>query len=267
MALTVQGVAVHIVDEGAGTPTLLLHGNPDSSDVWAGVIARLGLHYRCLAPDLPGFGRSSFPENFDYSFEGLARFVDELVEEIDITQPLNLVVHDFGGAFGLAWAAKHPQKVRRIAIMNTPFFVSGYRWHYLARIWRTPILGELFQVLTNRWAFYLSVRPATPKLTKEQIYEMYSNLANHDTKITILRLYRAADEEKFARWEHPMLQTTAQVPTLVLWGAHDPYIPTWVADRFGARKVKHFAQCGHWLQVEEPEKVSEELLRFFDAAS
>ncbi len=96
---------------------------------------------------------------------------------------------------------------------------------------------------------------------------MYSNLANHDTKTMVLRLYRAADKEEFAQWEHPVLQTKAQVPTMVLWGEHDPYIPAWVADRFGAREVKHFGQCGHWLQVEEPERVSEELLRFFDTAS
>ena len=68
MYVTVQNAKIYVMDEGSGTPTLFLHGVADSSDVWSGVIARLKKHYRCLAPDLPGFGRSTAPEDFDCSF-------------------------------------------------------------------------------------------------------------------------------------------------------------------------------------------------------
>jgi haloalkane dehalogenase len=61
MAFTVRGVEVHLRDEGVGTPTLFLHGNPDSADLWDGVITRLRPHHHCLAPDLPAFGRSIAP--------------------------------------------------------------------------------------------------------------------------------------------------------------------------------------------------------------
>src|SRR5713226_8944810 len=97
MTLTVRDVQVYLVDKGSGTPTLFLHGNPDSSDMWSGVIVPLSRHYRCLAPDLPGFGRSIAPADFDCSLDNLAGFVDDLMRAIGITQPVNLVVHDFGG--------------------------------------------------------------------------------------------------------------------------------------------------------------------------
>jgi pimeloyl-ACP methyl ester carboxylesterase len=93
MELTVRGVEVHLVDEGAGMLALFLHGNPDSADLWDGVIARLRPHHRCLAPDLPGFGRSIAPKDFDCSFENLARFVDGMVQASGIGEPMALVEH------------------------------------------------------------------------------------------------------------------------------------------------------------------------------
>jgi pimeloyl-ACP methyl ester carboxylesterase len=65
MAFTVQNVNVHLVEEGSGPPILFLHGNPDSADMWRAVIVSLREQFRCLAPDLPGFGRSSAPADFD----------------------------------------------------------------------------------------------------------------------------------------------------------------------------------------------------------
>ena len=137
-----QGQSVHCEDRGTGTAALFLHGNPDTSRIWNGVIDRLQHRYRCIAPDLPGFGRSDIDLNtFDFSLDGLARWVEELLDSKGISDPTNLVVHDFGGIFGLAWAVKHPERVRAIGITNT-LFQADYRWHVWARIWRTPYLGE-----------------------------------------------------------------------------------------------------------------------------
>lgn len=260
MSLVIQGVDVHLKDQGTGTPTLLLHGNPDSSEIWNGVMARLH-NYRCLAPDLPGFGQSRAPHNFDCSFANLARFLDELVEVIGLRTPLNLVAHDFGGAFGMAWAADHPEKVRRIVVINHAFFVSDYDWHFWARIWRRPVIGELSMRTMNWPLFYRMVRAGSRKLSREQIRRTYERITP-ETKRMILRLYRAANPEDFWEWEPRMLRVTARVPTMVLWGV-DPYIPRWVADRFAAKFVKAFPESGHWVPAEEPEGVANQLLGFF----
>jgi pimeloyl-ACP methyl ester carboxylesterase len=263
MKLKVNRSVIHLVDQGTGTPTLFLHGNPDSSEIWNGIIPRMSAHYRCIAPDLPGFGLSTAPPDFDYSLEGMAAFVDELVTVLGIQEPINLVVHDIGGPFGLAWVVKHPEKVRSVAIMNTVFH-ADYRWHLFGRLWRTPLIGELVQAITSRSGFTRELKRASRKLTRDQINRTY-DLITPAVKRMMLRWYRAADPRNFAGWEEKLQTILALKPSLVLWGEHDPYISERYAKRFGAREVERFPESGHWLQAEEPEAVAARLLRFFDA--
>ncbi len=263
MQVDVQGVSVYVKDQGTGPPTLFLHGNPDSSDLWDGLIELLSPNYRCIAPDLPGFGRSAAPRDFDCSLDNMAHFVNGLVEALQIAEPLNLVVHDFGGPYGLAWAIRSHWKVRRLAAINTLFF-SDYRWHRWARVWRTPILGEISMALMNRRLFTRALRRASPRLPKEGIRHAYAWL-KPPMKRMVLRLYRATDPENFVRWEDHLRALTARVPALVLWGDQDPYIPKRYAECFGARKVVHFPAHGHWLPAEAPAQVAEQLHSFFEA--
>ncbi|MDI4634317.1 alpha/beta fold hydrolase [Pelomonas sp. V22] len=261
MTLKVGQCQIHLVDSGEGTPTLFLHGNPDSSEIWNGIIPSLSPHLRCVAPDLPGYGRSTAPEDFDCSLEGMARFVDQLVTTLGISEPLNLVVHDVGGPFGLAWAVRYPEKLRSVVIMNT-VFASDFRWHLFGRLWRTPVIGELVQALTNRTGFTRELKRASRKLSIEQIHRTYE-LITPAMKRMVLRWYRAMDPQHFQGWEQELQQLLAHKPSLVLWGEHDPYIDRRFAERFGATAVEYFPESGHWLPAEEPALVSARLLRFF----
>jgi pimeloyl-ACP methyl ester carboxylesterase len=251
---------VYVVDEGQGAPTLFLHGNPDSSDVWRGLIDRLAPHVRCLAPDLPGLGRSSAPAGFDCSLDGMAGFVDGLLGALGIDGPVNLVVHDVGGPYGLAWAVKHPGRVRSLVIMNTMFF-SDYRWHRLGRLWRLPLVGELVQALTTRRGFVREMRRGSRRLGREHIHRAYDLVTPAMTRM-VLRWYRANDPANYRGWEDRFVALTARVPSLVLWGVHDPYIGLAFSHRFGAAAVEHFPDCGHWLPAEAPDEVARRLLAF-----
>ena len=265
--IEIDGWTVHSETRGHGAPALFLHGNPDSSRVWSAILDRLAPRYRCMAPDLPGFGRSDCdPDRWDFSLDGMARWVDGVVTGLGVDQPVHLVVHDFGGVYGLAWAVKHPDRVRSLAITNT-LFHADYRWHFWARIWRTRGLGELsMQVfslpLIGRAAARLSIKAGSRKLPLDEIDRMYDEWGPR-TRETVLRLYRATDPERFAGWESKMVELAGRVPSLVLWGDHDPYIPKRYAERFGAREVVHLAECGHWVPSEEPEHVSQYLARLF----
>lgn len=261
MPLTVQNVNVHLVDEGSGPPVLFLHGNPDSADLWKGVIGQMRKSFRCLAPDLPGFGRSSAPPDFDYALQNMADFVEGVIAAIGIQEPLNLATHDLGTSFGLAWAIKHPGKVKRIAVSNAMFF-SDYRWHFWGRVWRTPIVGELSMMLMNWPIFKLEMRRSSRKLTAEHMRHTYAFMRGPMKKM-IVRLYRASTPQLFAGWENALLALTRRVPTCVLWGDHDTYIPARFAERFGAQQVHHFSDCGHWLPAEAPNEVAAHLLKFF----
>jgi pimeloyl-ACP methyl ester carboxylesterase len=251
---------VHVIDEGTGIPVLFLHGNPDSSEIWEDILPVLAPRSRCIAPDLPGFGHSDAPADFDCSLDGMAAFVDGLVTAMDVKEPLSLVVHDIGGPYGLAWAVKYPHKVRSIAIMNTVFF-PDYRWHRMGRLWRMPVVGELVQALTTRRGFVRELRSGSRRLADARIHRAY-DLVTAATKRMVLRWYRATDPRNFAGWDEKLLQLTAQVPTLVLWGEHDPYIPARYAERFGTANVERFTGAGHWLPAEAPKEVADRLLRF-----
>jgi pimeloyl-ACP methyl ester carboxylesterase len=255
-----SGARANLRDVGAGSPVLFLHGNPDTGELWDRVLSTLATRHRCLAPDLPGFGGSEVPAAFDYSLEGLAAWVDGLRRALGISQPLDLVVHDFGGLFGIAWAVRHPQHVRRLVIMNTVFF-PDYRWHFWARVWRTPLLGELSFLVNTRWALALEMRRGSKRLPAAHAQRAFAAMTPTMTR-TVLRLYRAADPQGFAPWQDGLRALIAQVPALVLWGDRDPYIGKAFAERFGAREVHHFPHAGHWLPVEESDAVAAHLLAF-----
>ena len=261
MKLMVQGAPVYLVDEGSGPPILFLHGNPDSSDVWREQIAQLSPQYRCLAPDLPGFARSTAPAGFDYSLDSLAMYVNDLLNALKIDEPVHLVVHDLGGPTGLAWAVKHPDKVRSLVVINTVFF-SDYRWHFWARVWRTPLLGELSMRLMNRFSFRQELKRGSRKLSREHMDQAY-DLFTPAMQKSVLRFYRALTPSRLKHWEDRLQPLVTRIPVLVLWGDQDPYLPKQFASRFGAKKVVHFPDCGHWLSVEAAADVSGQLEAFF----
>src|SRR5436305_1079751 len=143
MFLKIEGVNVYVKESGSGPVVLFLHGAPDSAEMWNGVVEQMQDRYHCYALDLPGFGRSTAPEDFVCSLENMAHFVDHFIEGTGLATPLFLVVTDFGATYGLSWAVTFPQKVERLAIVGGSNFSPGYRWHGAARVLRTPLLGEL----------------------------------------------------------------------------------------------------------------------------
>lgn len=267
MSLTVQQVQVYLEDRGSGEPILFLHGVPDSADMWNGIMDRLEGQYRCLAPDLPGLGRSVAPPHFSCSLEHMAGFIQELLDATCPPFPLNLVVTDFGALYGLAWAVTHPAHVRRLAVVGGASFFPDYRWHADARLLRLPVVGDLAMATMRRAGFVKRMVSSAPGLGEEHFARLYDQWLQHaSVRRMMLRLYRSIDFKDFAPWQQRLLQLTASVPTLVLWGDRDPFIAPHYAERFGAGRVEHFPRYGHWLALEAPDEVALRLQAFFTAA-
>jgi pimeloyl-ACP methyl ester carboxylesterase len=264
--LTVENIPIYLIDQGDGPPTLLLHGIFDSADTWRGVTECLQGHLRCLVPDLPGFGRSGAPADFDCALPHLAQFIDNLLATIGIAEPINLVGYDIGATYSLAWAVTHPARVRRLAILNSNFF-SDYQWHPWARLWRTPLVGDLVMMAAvNESSFARAMRQAAPRVSPEQA-RAAARLVTPAAKRMALRHYRALDSANFRGWEDRLRELTVQVPTIVCWGDQDPYVgPSW-AERFGAQEVHHFAEYSHWLPLEAPDALAERLDAFLRAGN
>ena len=263
MFVEVQGAKIYFEDSGTGVPTLFLHGIPDSGSVWNDVTRVVSSSVRCIVPDLPGFGQSGVPSGFDVTLVNMADFVDAFLVAAGINEPVNLVVHDIGGPFGLAWAVRHSGKVKSITIMNT-VFQAEYHWHRYGRICRTPILGEILQLLTTQSGLARSLRKNSglTQPSREHIGATYRSFTS-STRRMVLRLYRGLDPQVFQSWDEQLRSLAVTVPTLVLWGDHDTYIASEYAHRFGAGTVKHFQHSGHWLMVECPDVVSRNLLKHF----
>jgi pimeloyl-ACP methyl ester carboxylesterase len=228
---------------GAAPPVLYLHGVPTASWQWLPFLETGG----GVAPDLPGFGRSAKPGDFDYSIPGYGSFLESFVDALGFDR-FSLVVHDWGGV-GLELAQRRPELIERLVMMATVPLLPGYRWHRVARGWRTPLVGELMMGLTTRYGLRRS-------LPAELADRVHADL-DHGTQRAILRLYRSASEEQLARAGEGLSRLTC--PALVLWPEHDPYIgpefgPAY-ADALGGEVTLEMVDAGHWTWLDRPEIV------------
>lgn len=118
---TVHDMSMAYVDVGDGDPLVFLHGNPTSSYLWRNVIPHLSSGYRCVAPDLIGMGDSDkFPDSGpgSYTFGEHQRYLDGLLDVLDLGDSLTLVIHDWGSGLGFDWAFRNPERIKGIAYME-----------------------------------------------------------------------------------------------------------------------------------------------------
>jgi pimeloyl-ACP methyl ester carboxylesterase len=226
--------------EGDGTPILWVHGVPTSSDDWVPFLERAG----GIAPDLPGFGRSSKRGDGDFTLGGYARFAGALLDALDVPR-VRLVVHDWGAAV-LKWAAENPSRVERIVVVNSVPLLPGYHWHRVARVWRTRAAGEILMGLTTGFGLKRSL-PGTLGAEAAAHFDQ-------GTQRAILRLYRDADPGVLAA-AGASFGALRDVPSVVIWGDRDPYIPAKFAHAYGealGAEVRLLEGLGHWPWAEDP---------------
>lgn len=244
---------------GSDAVPLYVHGVPDNSDAWLEFLARSG----GLAPDLPGFGRSGKPGSLKYTIEEYADFLEAFLELVGVER-VKLVMHDWG-AVGLAFAQRHPERVERLVAIDVVPFLPGYRWHRTARMWRTPLLGELSMGTINKRVLSLISRESNATPGPMPDVWQQSVLAHFDqgTQRAILRLYRSSPPDVLVQAGARLGEL--EMPALVVWGAKDPYLPA----RFGQAyaealpnaELLELADAGHWVWFDRPD-VIERVVQF-----
>ena len=243
---------------------VFLHGNPGSSADWEPLLAAVGRRWRAVAWDAPGFGHAAAPAGFPQTVAAHAEFVGRALDVLGIERA-HLVAHDFGGPWGLAWAASDPDRFASAVLLGTGA-LPGYRWHALARLWRTPHAGELLMATATRLGFRLLLRRGNPRgLPRPFVDRMYDDF-DRATRRAVLALYRSVPDvagggERLAQALRPLDR-----PALVLWGRHDPYIPAINAERqraaFPRAEIRVLEQSGHWPFVDDPATVTAALTGF-----
>jgi len=247
---------------GEGTPVVYCHGNPSHSGDWTAFMERGG---PAIAIDMPGWGRSDRPDpaRFDYSMYGLSAFLERCLEELGVGQR-KLVVHDWG-ALALIGAQRRPKLVERLVVINSVPLLPGYRWHWVAQLWRRRPIGEILNATTTRASLALLLRQATgnrgpmPDEFVNAIWEHWGP----GTSAALLALYRHADPDRLAQAGADL--DRVECPALVLWGDRDIYLPTRFArsyaDVLPGAELEVVAATGHWPWIDDV-RVVDRVTRF-----
>lgn len=247
---------------GEGTPAVYCHGNPTHGEDWLPFLERGG---PAIAIDMPGWGRSDRPDpaHFDYSMYGLSAFLEKCLDELEVSKR-KLVVHDWGG-LALIGAQRRPDLVERLIAINAVPLLPGYRWHWIAQLWRRKPVGEVLNKRVTKGSLALLLRQATgnrepmPSSFVEMIWEHW----DAGTQAAVLALYRHADPEDLARAGSDLGKLAC--PSLVVWGDRDPYLPTRFAEAYAntlaAATLEVVPAAGHWPWIDDA-RVIDRVLRF-----
>lgn len=266
---TVSGVRSPYLARGpaaAREAVVFVHGNPGPKEDWVGLMERLDPGVRAFAPDMPGYGAADRPRDFEYTVDGYARHLDGLLAAAGIDRA-HLVLHDFGGPWGLRWAADHLERVASLTLVNTGVLL-GYRWHKFARIWQTPGLGELFMAMASRSMLKRMLNAENPVPFPEEFIDRIHRNSDRGNRRAVLKLYRASRNVADMSQALADLLRPRDLPALVVFGAGDPYIPARYAEVqrqiFPRAEVHVLDRCGHWPFIDDVDRVAALMVPFLE---
>ena len=251
---------------GNGPPILFIHGIPTNGRLWDFVVERLQEQYTCVVVDLPGFGES--PTLADGSRDP-ARFADDLDKlgrDLGFAS-WNVVGHDAGSTIAVHLAAAYPERTRRLALLSPPLFPE-FRPPWFIHLIRTPVLGEIIApaMIYAIWnggiqSIIERTDPALPEIL-ETFHKPFRGLAGARRLTWLVRW--GNPEEVLGR--AAALLNKVSAPTLILHGRRDGAIPVSFAER--ASQIipdarVHFFDSGHFLPLNVPDAVSDQLRAFF----
>jgi pimeloyl-ACP methyl ester carboxylesterase len=266
--IDVRGVRSPVLEAGpadAAEGVVFVHGNPGGAVDWTRLMRALGADVRSAAPDMPGFAGADRPRELPYTVDGYAAHLGGLIDALGLAR-VHLVAHDFGGIWSLRWAADQPERVASVTLLDTGALV-GYRWHRLARVWRTPLAGDLFLAVTRPALVRAILRRENPRLPAREAAIIAALLAPRATRRAVRKLYRATDPQQPAD-VIPALRPH-DLPALVVFGADDPYVPAEQAalqrEAFPSAQVEVLPGLGHWPYYDDPPAVAALVVPFVRA--
>jgi len=272
-----HGATQAYLDEGAGEPVVMVHGNPTWSFYFRSVVTALSGTHRCIVPDHIGCGNSDKPslDRYDFTLKSRIDDLERLLEHAGVSEKVTLVCQDWGGMIGLSWAARHPERIKRLILTNTGGFPlpksKGFPWSL--RLGRNTSLGawlilkrNLFCKLAAKWC--VTRRPLLP-----EVRAMY--LAPHDTpehRLSVLKFVQTIPlSERDAGWDivtntAASLERYRDVPTLLFWGLKDFVFDRHFLEEFQRRlpnaETHTWPDCGHYLLEDAPEEAILKMTEF-----
>jgi cis-3-alkyl-4-acyloxetan-2-one decarboxylase len=268
--LDLGGVRLHYLDEGAGEPVVMLHGNPSWSFYYRRLVEALRGSYRTIVPDHVGCGFSDKPDDARYEYT-LGRRVDDLealLDHLGLDGGLTLVLHDWGGMIGMSYATKYPERIARLVILNTAAFhlpaSKPFPWPLRAcrDLPLNAVLVRGLNAFCRAAARVCCTHHPMPRDVRRAYLAPYDSWAH---RIAIHRFVqdiplkpgdRAYDLVSQAQERLHLLRG---VPMLIAWGMRDfvfdhHFLSEWVR-RFPGAEVHRFPRGGHYVLEDEAERV------------
>jgi haloalkane dehalogenase len=258
--LELDGLRLARVDEGEGAPVVFFHGEPTWSFLWRNVIPPIrDTGFRCIAPDLAGFGRSDKPLDVEwYSYDRHTQLVRSVVEELDL-RGATAVVHDWGGPIGLRLAAEAAERFDRLVIMDSGLFTGRQR---MADAW---IAFRDFVERTEDLPVSMLVRRACKTDPGDEVAAAYdapfpTPESKAGARAFPLILPTSPDMPGAEAGQRTLeaLQRDER-PTLILWADSDPVLPPETGRRFAAAigrdEPEQIEGASHFLQEDAGERI------------
>ncbi|MFY9489065.1 MAG: haloalkane dehalogenase [Solirubrobacterales bacterium] len=248
-----DGLRLAYIDVGEGPPILLQHGEPTWSFLWRKVIPPLvAAGFRCIAPDLPGFGRSDKPTDLAwYSYDRHAAQLRQLVEQLDL-DGATFVVHDWGGPIGLRVATESPERVSRVVAMDTGVFTGSFK---MSDNWQQ---FHDFVINTPDLPVGFLIKGGCAKDMQDDVFAAYeapfpTPASKAGPRSFPPMIPRSEDHPDAVTGRHVLEQLArADWPKLVLWADRDPVLPARLGEalaaRIGAPSPTWIEGGGHFLQ-------------------
>jgi haloalkane dehalogenase len=267
-----EGLRLHFLDEGEGRPLLLLHGEPDWSYLYRRMVPVLARHFRIVAPDYAGFGRSDKPTEIDwYTYDRHVASIESLVEHLDLRDAI-VAVQDWGGPIGLRTAVEMKDRFAGLVVMNTGLFggdgwpTPGFlRWRSFAervgldlpvgRVMQSSVVRELDEATL---AAYEAPWPVRESKAGVAAFPLLVPISADDPRARSL----ASVARDLRDW---------RVPALVAWSDQDPVFPLQHGEEMaralpGAEGVWVVEGAGHMLQEDRGEAIAEKVVEWLHRA-
>jgi len=265
------GTSIFVRESGDGSPVVLLHGFPETGRCWKHVAESLSATHRVLVPDLPGYGRSARPASYESA--ALADTMAAFMEAAEAPRAA-VVGHDWGGGVAFRLALGHPDKVERLAVVNSPFRQLDLRhgWHML--FFNLPVLPEaVLSAAGDRWIDTIlraasHVKDAFDPDALAEYHEAYRTLERKRSAFAYYRTVtrRIIKNRVAGRRGGSSTGRSIDMPTLIIWGERDPALPVTltegIARAIPQARIETVPDAGHFVPEEQPETVAALLKEF-----
>ena len=276
--LETRGLRLHYLDEGPrdAPPVLMLHGNPTWSFYYRNLVMALRGTHRCIVPDHIGCGLSDKPGDdvYDYRLKSRVEDIGALVDHLGLSQPLTLVVHDWGGMIGFAWAVENREHVAQTVIMNTAAFPlpAAKKMPPALSLARDTAVGAFLVRHFNAFSG-IAARVGFKKPVSREVREGYTlPYDSPENRIATLKFVQDIPLSERDVGYDILLNTSKQLhlfankPCLIAWGEKDfvfdePFLNTWL-DTYPEAEIHRFPDCGHYILEDGGQELIETIVNF-----